>query len=138
LDARLVTNDVAKTLAKIKWIRHIRFSCDSKQSVPALLNAVSALAERGVKASRIFCYVLLNDDITDSHSRIEICRKAGIDPFAQPYRNFTSNENIPQWQRDMSYWCNQKEALKSCDFKDYQPRKGFYCREYFKNLLTTK
>ncbi|MDR1654199.1 MAG: radical SAM protein, partial [Prevotellaceae bacterium] len=131
LDARLVTGDVAKMLSKIKWIRSIRFSCDSKQSIPALLNAVEALDFYGVKPNRIFCYVLLNDDIADSLSRIETCRKAGIDPFAQPYRDFTTNQVVPQWQKDMSYWCNQKQALKSCDFRDYQPRRGFYCREYF-------
>lgn len=29
LDARLVTEDVAKLLAKVKWIKRIRFGCDT-------------------------------------------------------------------------------------------------------------
>lgn len=29
LDARLVTDDIAKLLAKVKWIKRIRFGCDT-------------------------------------------------------------------------------------------------------------
>jgi hypothetical protein len=52
-------------------------------------------------------------------------------PFAQPYRDFTPKQVIPQWQRDMARWCNDKAILQSCDFREYRPRKGFCCKEYF-------
>lgn len=39
--------------------------------------------------------------------------------------------DIPAWQEDMARWTDRKEVFQSTDFKDYQPRKGFYCREYF-------
>ena len=60
-------------------------------------------------------------------------QKLKINPFAQPYRDFTPKQIIPQWKSDMERWCNDKAIFKTCDFKDYNPRKGFYCREYFKH-----
>ena len=33
---------------------------------------------------------------------------------------------------DMARWSNQKALYMSCDFKDYEPRKGFKCIQYFK------
>ena len=35
--------------------------------------------------------------------------------------------------RDMSKWAMRRELYASCDFKDYEPRKGFKCKEYFKD-----
>lgn len=45
-----------------------------------------------------------------------------------------SHQIIPQWQKDMAHWADRKEIYMSCDFKDFSPRKGFLCKEYFKIL----
>lgn len=31
-------------------------------------------------------------------------------------------------------WCNKREIFTTCEFKDYSPRKGFKCEEYFNKL----
>ena len=41
----------------------------------------------------------------------------------------------PQWQKDMAHWADRKELYKSIEFKDYEPRKGFTCKQYFKTTL---
>ena len=46
------------------------------------------------------------------------------------------NQAIPMWQKDMADWCNKRMCFVSCDFKDFQPRKGFRCDEYFKMKTT--
>jgi hypothetical protein len=139
LDARLIISnpDIPKLLAKIKWLNPVRLACDSQAMTNTIAQAVRLLRKAGIKPYALFCYVLLTD-LQNSLERINFLRSIGVGPFAQPYRDFTTNAGIPQWQQDMARWCNRKELLKSCDFKDYQPRKGFYCREYFNNLLTTK
>ena len=35
---------------------------------------------------------------------------------------------------NMAHWADRKEIYMSCDFKDFSPRKGFLCKEYFKIL----
>ncbi|MDR2652814.1 MAG: radical SAM protein [Prevotellaceae bacterium] len=133
LDARLITTETAQLLSQIKWIRHIRFACDCASQKEPLSKAVSLLKKHKINESRIFVYILLTD-LNDSHERIEMCKEMNINPFAQPYRNFTPNQTTPQWQQDMARWCNNKIIFQSCDFKDFQPRKGFYCIKYFNNL----
>jgi hypothetical protein len=134
LDARLIVSnpDIPKFLAKIKWLNPVRMACDDSAMMPIVAAATKLLRDKGVKPRRLFSYVLLTD-LQSSYDRIRFLRGLDVDVFAQPFMDYTPHQIIPQWQRDMATWCNRKEILKSCDFKDYQPRKGFYCREYFKS-----
>ena len=38
---------------------------------------------------------------------------------------------IPQWQKDMAGWVNKKMLFEKIHFWDFEPRKGFKCKEYF-------
>lgn len=132
LDCRLVTNDVAALLSKVKWLEYIRFACDTSAQLPHLFNACDLLKKNGYKG-RVFMNVLLTDDINECHSRINTIRKykeLELLPFAQPYIDFNGRREPPQWQKDMSRWCNRKEIYHTTEFADFQPRKGFFCREY--------
>jgi hypothetical protein len=70
-------------------------------------------------------------DLRESCDRVIFCKKLGLKVFIQPFRNFTTNQIIPQWQKDMAHWANKKSVFNSCDFKDFEPRKGFRCGRYF-------
>lgn len=39
---------------------------------------------------------------------------------------------LSAWQKDMARLAIKKELYKTIEFGDYEPRKGFFCREYFK------
>lgn len=72
------------------------------------------------------------------HERLMQFRKTkqgrAIYAYAQPYRDpNVSHHNIPMWQKDMAYWCNKRMIFASCEFKDFQPRKGFTCSKYFED-----
>ena len=131
LDARLITDNVAKVLASIKWLRYIRLACDKKGQVPHILKAHELLAKYGYK-KEIFCYFLI-DEWDDVWSRLEALRQyRWFDPHGQPYRDFNNPKQvIPQWQKDLARWMDNKFLYRSCDFKDFEPRKGFKCKEYF-------
>lgn len=132
LDARIIiaNPDIPKLLSKIKWLNPIRLACDSPTMMPIIEKAAELLRKSGCKPYRLFSYVLLTD-LQDSLDRINFLKGLDITPFAQPYRDFTPKQIIPQWQKDMAHWVNKKSVFKSCDFKDFSPRHGFYCREYF-------
>lgn len=36
------------------------------------------------------------------------------------------------YERDFASWVNKRERLMSCNFMDFEPRKGFKCSTYFK------
>lgn len=55
LDARLITDDIAKLLAKVKWINYIRLACDKKGQIPYIFKAHDLLVKYGY-TKEIFCY----------------------------------------------------------------------------------
>lgn len=88
MDARLITPEVADILSRLKWIKYIRFSCDRKQQIPAVENAVKLLAERGVKPWRVFIYLLVTRDVEDAAERVEALKAIGnMSIYAQAERN---------------------------------------------------
>ena len=60
----------------------------------------------------------------------------GILPFVQSYRDYTTNRVPTQYEKDIGRWANRAWLFKSMDFLDYEPRRGFRCREYFKGIDT--
>ncbi len=134
LDARLVTNDIAKLLASVRWINRIRFGCDTQQQVEDCEKAIERIRSHGYRGE-FFLFCILLDDFKESFERVNHWKIKGdpkILPFCQPFRDPFAKNKIPQWQIDMARWTNRKHIFKATSFKDFSPRKGFTCNEYFK------
>lgn len=131
LDARLVTDEIADLLAKVKYIKSIRFACDSSFMTKRVIEAMEKLVKRGVKKYRFNNYLLLTDDINDSYVRAKAMRDYGVHIAPQPYRTFDKINKPPQWQKDFARWGNKKQLYDAIDFKEYEPRIGFVCASYF-------
>lgn len=132
LDARLVTEEVARLLARVKWIKRIRFGCDTYQQIAECDRAMDLIHQYGYKGE-FFLYCMLNDNFQESYYRVSFWRKyKNVIPHAQPYRSLADRKQvIPQWQKDLARWTDRKEFYISCRFEDFEPRKGFKCKEYF-------
>lgn len=118
LDARLITRDVAAALSRLKWIRFIRMSCDTDAMLDVVLRAIRHLGDCGVKPYRIFVYLLVQD-IESAERRAIALRDAGVEVFAQPYRDFENRIEPTQEQHDFAQWVNLKPIFKSAErFKD--------------------
>lgn len=88
MDARLVTEEIAEILSKLKWIRLIRFSCDSTPQIEAVENAAGLLLKYGIRPYRLFIYLLVTADIQNAVERVErLKRLKGINIYAQAERN---------------------------------------------------
>ena len=135
MDARLVTDDIAKLMARVKWLNYIRFGCDTPGQIKECERAIELLRKHGYK-KEFLLFTMLHGDIEECLHRVSYWRgKYGwkVTCFAQPYLDFTTtHQNIPQWQKDMARWSIKKELYKTMEFQDYEPRKGFKCAEYFK------
>lgn len=131
IDSRLVTDDIAKMLAKVKWIRFIRFGCDTPGQIGEVEKAAALMDKYGYKGY-YFLYCILMD-FKESFKRVNYWRqKDRFVPFAQPYRDWgKSNQIIPQWQKDLARWSNRRWVYRACEFSDFEPRKNFYCKQYF-------
>jgi hypothetical protein len=119
LDSRLVTDEIAKLLSKIKWIRFLRFAADTTPAVEPLLKALEKLNKYGVKNYRIFVYVLVKD-VEDANKRCKIFKRLGVNPFAQVYRDFDGNIPPTDGQKRFMWYVNQKAVFKSTEWEDYR------------------
>lgn len=132
LDARIIAKDIeiVKLLSRVKWLKPLRMAFDSLEMEPHIRKATELLREYGCTPRNYFIYVLLQN-LEDSYYRINLCKELSLDAFAQPYRDFSTNQIIPQWQKDMARYVNLKTLYKSMDFKEYEARKYFKCSQYF-------
>lgn len=96
----------------------------------------SALIDKYGYKGEYFLYCILMD-FEESFARVNYWKSKSrrFLPHCQPFRDLNNpHQIIPQWQKDMAHWADRKEIYMSCDFKDFSPRKGFLCKEYFKIL----
>ena len=133
MDARLVTAEIAKMLSRVKWLNQIRFGCDTPRQIEECERAMQMIDKYRDAPARYLMYTMIDSDIEESYSRVSYFRKnKRVRIVAQPYRDFNNKHQIiPQWQKDMARWAMRREIYAVCDFKDYIPRKGFSCKEYF-------
>lgn len=134
LDARLVTEDIANMLAQVKWLTSIRFGCDTHRQIEHCRRVMQMIDKYRDKPASYLLYTIIGEDINEDYERLSAFRdNSRVRIVGQPYRDFNNpNQVIPQWQKDMARWSMRRELYATCDFKDYEPRKGFKCKEYFK------
>ena len=119
LDARLVTPENVRLLAACRWIRYIRFSCDTVAMIEPIRRAVALLREYGFKRE-IFVYMLVTD-IGDAETRLRALVDLNVIPFAQPYRDFTSDSTPTAEQRKFASYVNVKggKLCRKMSFREY-------------------
>ena len=134
LDARLVTEEVAKLLAQVRWLSPIRFGCDTHRQIEHCKRVMQRIDNYRDAPASYLLYTIIGEDINEDYERLSSFRDyPRVRIVGQPYRDFNNpNQVIPQWQKDMARWAMRREIYATCDFKDYEPRKGFKCKEYFK------
>lgn len=126
MDARLVDSYIADILSRLKWIRFVRFSCDTKPQIDPVSKAIELLGEHGVKPYRIFIYLLVTVDLADAAYRVESLKKyKAINLYAQAERNermgiLPNKAQMEFQQRYMYSGCYRKET-----WREYCMRKGF-------------
>lgn len=76
------------------------------------------LKEAGVALWRLWCYVLVQD-VEESKRRILALWEMGVEPFAQPYRDYNGGEPTAE-QKRLARWVNNKAAFNSCTFADFE------------------
>ena len=118
LDVRFITPDISRLLARLHWIRFIRFACDTSEMLPVIQQATAYLREAGAAPSRFWAYVLVRD-VEDAHHRVMALRDMGVTPFAQPYRDYDGGEPTDEQQK-FARWVNQKVLFKSCAWEDFR------------------
>jgi len=124
LDARIIAKDVEiqKLLARAKWCNSgIRLACDHKSQMEPVKKSIEAIRSFTKRKIDFFVYTLIQDDIQDAIDRIYFMRDMyRVFPFAQPYRDFTTNREPLKIQKQLARWCNMRSIFRSVEWKDYK------------------
>lgn len=125
MDARLVTPEVADILARLKWRRHIRFSCDQESQIGPILQTCELLKERGVKPYRVFVYLLVTADLDSASRRVEALKGLrGINLYAQAERNESLGIRPNKAQLEFAHRYVYSGCFRRETWEEYIQRKG--------------
>ena len=135
VDIRIMNEEQAQAINSMKLKGssiHIAWDNPKDDILPKLKEMLKI-----VKRYKVTCYVLIGywSAPEEDYYRVMKLAELGVDLFVQPYRDY-ENKRVPtQYEKDFAGWVNKKERFKSFDFKEFKPRKNFYCRMYFENNL---
>ena len=130
VDVRIMDEEQAAALNSVKMKGYVHIAWDLPQI--DLTSRLEAMTKH-IKPYKIACYVLVGFNSTreqDLH-RLNTLKRLGILPFVQPFRDYDNNRQPTQYEKDLGRWANRAWLFKSMNFEDYEPRKGFKCKEYF-------
>ncbi|NPV80707.1 MAG: radical SAM protein [Firmicutes bacterium] len=115
LDARLINDEQAELLAKVRLWKRIHFAWDKMNDEAAIRRGIEVL-KRHISLHDVMFYVLIGFDTVweEDLYRVETLRGMGVDPFVMPY-----NRRDP-YQRAFARWVNHKAVFKSVPWNRYR------------------
>jgi len=123
LDARLIDDEIAYYMGKIKFIEYPRLACDSSEMKVPLEKAVRIMRKHNVTRKRYFCYALIKE-LEEGLDRVRFLKSLNLDVFAQPYRDLNNPDyEPPKILRGFARWVNHKAIFKSVTWEQYKERK---------------
>ena len=109
LDIRLIDDDKAKLLSKVKlWDGYrLRFAWDSMELEQDVMAGISVLLNH-MKSYKLMFYVLIGYETTEDEDlyRVEMLKSLGIRAFVMPY------DRTSQYQRDFARYVNGQVYTK--------------------------
>jgi len=116
LDIRLINNENAELLGKVKHYKQIHFAWDLMIQEKKVKKGLKILFKAGIKPYRIMVYILCNYDTTleEDLYRFKELKSLGVDPFVMIYGK--GNKEIRKFAR----WVNKKWICGACSWEDYK------------------
>jgi len=115
LDARLMTDEMAREIGSVKHIGQIHFAFDSMSVEKPVFRGLEIMSQY-VRPGKITCFVLIGFDTTPEQDlyRVTKLHELGYESFVMPY-----NKSDP-YQRRFTRWCNHKAIFKTVKWEDYK------------------
>lgn len=125
MDARLVTEEVAEILSRLKWIKYLRFSCDTTSQIEHIQKTAEMLGKRGIKPYRLFIYLLVTEDLDNAEHRVEQLKKLrGITIYAQAERKLDGKSEPNALQKEFCQRYVYSGKFRSISWSDYAKERG--------------
>jgi hypothetical protein len=117
MDITLLGEETVKILAKIKWLKFIRFSCDDGSKLPYFERMAKLFNKHGIGLSKVFIYILVRKDLESADNIVQklhgICKNFNL--YAQSERNIgviPTKAQLEFSQRYVYGRCYKKETWR--------------------------
>ena len=125
MDARLVTGEIAEILSKLKWIKYLRFSCDTTAQIEHIQKTAEMLGKRGMESYRLFVYLLVTEDLDNAEYRVEQLKKLrGITIYAQAERKLDGESKPNALQKEFCQRYVYSGKFRSVSWNEYAKERG--------------
>jgi hypothetical protein len=119
LDIRLISDENAEILRKVKLWPHPRFAFDDIKSEASVRRGIEILREHGIKRSVFTVLIGFNSTFEEDLRKVNILRELGQRPFVMIYNN-----HMELYKNSMDYqylrkWCNARMVFATQDFDTY-------------------
>jgi len=113
-DARLITDESAEYMSRIKWDGLIHLAWDFPEHKGEVLTGLKRLLRCRVK--NLMVYVLIGNDTTHKENIYRVLRlkSLGIDSFAMPM------DKLDPYQKRFARWVNHKAIFKAVKWENYK------------------
>lgn len=117
-DVRLINEDIAKALSKVKHLRSIHYAWDLMGFEDKVLDGIQMLSKY-IKPYRHMCFMLVGYNTTyeEDMYRFHKLREYKVDPFVMIY-----NQKEDVQLKHFARWVNSR-IYKKCSFEEYLPWK---------------
>ena len=122
LDIRLINEENAKLLARVKHRKQIHFAWDLMNYEKEFKEGIKILFKAGIKSYRIMVFVLcgFNTNFEEDFYRFNELLSLGVDPFIMIYGD------VDRKTKEFSRWVN-KRLYKFCELEDFIKWRGGKC-----------
>lgn len=123
LDARLLNEENAKLLARIKHKETIRFAWDNIKDETEIIRGLNLIIKAGIRPRNITVYILIGFDTTFEEDLYRIQRLRDIKDERGPVKAYVMNYNNELKSRkykDFMRWVNNPWIFKSCEWEEYK------------------
>lgn len=135
IDIRLMTEEKAERLAKVKYSGDFIFAFDHIEDKELIESKLILWKKYSKKTTKL--YVLTGfksqdaNDIKDTFERIKILMKCGCNPYIMRYEEYKNSEFRGMYTQ-LARWCNQPQFYKKKSFRQFCETN----QEYHKNPNT--
>lgn len=116
MDIRLINEENADYLSKIKFKKKIHFAFDNIGIEKQVRQGIKILEKARIKPYRSTFYVIIGFDSTPEEDlyRVELLRELGSDAFVMPF------DKNNRYQKDFARWVNHKAIFRSVKWENYK------------------
>ena len=116
LDIRLLTDELAQSLSKVKHISEIRFAWDNPEDEDKIVRGLEILKRNKCKRAMFYVLVGFNTTPEQDFYRFEVLRKLKQRAYCMRYKTVKGN----RLYTDMASWVNQQRFFNSMTFERYK------------------